>query len=87
MVQVVVMGLSAIIVSFAYQWKLSLLIFAFIPFLLFAGAMYTSINTSFAAKEKESIVKAASVGFCLMTSTPRYKLTEIDGFETPAGYH
>lgn len=61
LVQVVVMGLSAIIISFAYEWKLTLLIFAFIPLLLFAGAMYTTINTSFAAKEKETLIKAASV--------------------------
>ena len=55
------MGLSAIIVSFVYSWKLTLLIFAFIPFLLLAGAMYTSINTSFAAKEKETLVQASAV--------------------------
>ncbi|XP_065051927.1 ATP-dependent translocase ABCB1-like isoform X2 [Rhopilema esculentum] len=61
LVQVVVMGLSAIIVSFVYSWKLTLLIFAFIPFLLLAGAMYTSINTSFAAKEKETLVQASAV--------------------------
>jgi len=61
LVQVVVMGLSAIIVSFVYEWRLTLLIFAFIPLLLFAGAMYTTINTSFAAKEKETLIQAASV--------------------------
>eukprot|EP00794_Sanderia_malayensis_P011087 gene11087-12255_t len=60
-VQVTVMGLSAIIVSFVYQWHLTLLIFAFIPLLVFAGAMYTTINTSFAAKEKEASIKSAAV--------------------------
>ena len=61
LIQVVVMGLSAIVVSFVYEWRLTLLIFAFIPLLLFAGAMYTTINTSFAAKEKETLIQAASV--------------------------
>ncbi|XP_065051580.1 ATP-dependent translocase ABCB1-like isoform X2 [Rhopilema esculentum] len=60
MVQVGVMGLTAIVIAFAYEWKLTLLIFAFVPFLMIAGGMHTKMMTSFAEEENKKIIEAGA---------------------------
>ena len=61
LVQVGVMGLTALVIAFVYQWKLTLLIFAFVPFLMAAGGMHTKMMTSFAQEENEKLVAAGAV--------------------------
>ena len=61
MVQVGVMGLTAIVIAFVYEWKLTLLIFAFVPFLMIAGGMHTKMMTSFAEEENKKIIEAGAV--------------------------
>ena len=60
MLQVVVMGLTVVVVAFYFSWKLTLLIFAFVPFLLFAGAAHMKIFTSFAAEEGKTLIEASA---------------------------
>lgn len=61
MIQVVVMLLLALGIAFAYSWKLTLVIIAFAPFLLFAGAAHTKIFTSFAAEEGKRLIHASAL--------------------------
>ena len=55
------MGITALLIAFIYQWKLTLLIFAFVPFLMVAGAMHTKMMTSFAQEENDKLVEAGAV--------------------------
>ncbi|XP_057304790.1 ATP-dependent translocase ABCB1-like isoform X3 [Hydractinia symbiolongicarpus] len=61
MIQVVFMLLLALGVAFGYSWKLTLVIIAFAPFLLFAGAAHTKIFTSFAAEEGKRLIHASAL--------------------------
>ena len=61
MVQTGVMGITALVIAFVYQWKLTLLIIAFVPFLMAGGAMHMKMMTSFASEENERLVDAGAV--------------------------
>lgn len=61
MVQAVVMGITAITIAFFYSWKLTLLILAFAPLLLFAGAAHMKVFTNFAAQENENLIDASAI--------------------------
>eukprot|EP00794_Sanderia_malayensis_P017699 gene17699-19467_t len=60
MVQVGVMGLTALTIAFVFEWRLTLLILGFVPLLMFGGAMHTKMMTSFAHEENEKIVEAGA---------------------------
>lgn len=59
--QVLVMGLSSLIIAFVYSWQLSLVILAFVPLIAFAGAVQTKLNTSFAADSQKLLSEAGSL--------------------------
>uniref|UniRef100_A0A7M5VBZ8 Uncharacterized protein n=1 Tax=Clytia hemisphaerica TaxID=252671 RepID=A0A7M5VBZ8_9CNID len=59
--QVVVTGLSSLIVAFAYSWQLSLLVLAFVPFIAMFGAIQTSLNTSFAGDAQKKLSQAGAI--------------------------
>ena len=61
LVQVSFTGLAALIVAFYYSWKLTLLVIAFIPFLVFGGVMRASRFKNFAAKEGKRLLQASAV--------------------------
>ncbi|XP_066921842.1 ATP-dependent translocase ABCB1-like [Clytia hemisphaerica] len=59
--QVVVSGLSSLIVAFAYSWQLTLLVLAFVPFIAMFGGIQTSLNTSFAGNAQETLSQAGAI--------------------------
>jgi len=59
--QVLVMGISSLLIAFIFSWQLTLVIIAFVPLIAFAGAVQTKLNTSFAADEQAKISEAAAV--------------------------
>ena len=59
MVQVVVMGLTALGIAFYYSWKLTLLIVGFVPLLAFAGGVHIKIFTGFALAEGKKLIDAS----------------------------
>ncbi|XP_066910223.1 ATP-dependent translocase ABCB1-like isoform X2 [Clytia hemisphaerica] len=61
LVQVSFTALSALFVAFYYSWKLTLLVIAFVPFLVFGGVMRASRFKNFAAKEGKRLLEASAV--------------------------
>ena len=60
MIQVVVMGLTALGIAFYYSWQLTLLIMAFVPLLLIAGSAHMKVFISFAAEEGKNLIEASA---------------------------
>ena len=68
------MGLSSIIIAFIFSWQPTFVVLAFVPFIVFAGAVQTKLNMSFAQDEQKKISEAGTVSerfymfFCRMQS-------------------
>ena len=63
------MGLSSIIIAFVYSWQLTLVVLAFVPFIAFAGAVQTKLNTSFAKDEQEHMGESGAVSTLVLNNT------------------
>ena len=61
LVQVSFTAAAALGVAFYYSWKLTLLVMAFVPFLVFGGIMRASRFKNFAAKEGKRLLDASAV--------------------------
>ena len=61
MVEVSFTAVAAIAVGFAYSWKLTLLVLAFVPFLLIGGILHAARFKNFAAKEGKRFSEASIV--------------------------
>ena len=57
------MGISSLVLAFIYSWQLTLLTLAFVPLMMFAGAVQTKLNTSFAVDEQKKLTESGSVSF------------------------
>lgn len=69
----------AVIISFYFSWKLSLVIMCFLPLLALSGGFQAKMLTGFAKQDKQAMEDAGRVGY----STP---LTHWPGlFVTQAG--
>lgn len=53
---------TGIIVSFVYSWQLTLLVLAFVPFMVAGGFMQNRLMTGFASQDKEMLEDAGKVG-------------------------
>ncbi|KAK6172116.1 hypothetical protein SNE40_018066 [Patella caerulea] len=53
--------LTAIIIAFIYGWKLTLVILAFVPFIMLAGAIQMKVLAGVAGKNKEALEGAGKV--------------------------
>ena len=51
----------AVLIAFLFNWKLSLVISVFFPFLALSGAVQTKMLTGFASQDKEILEKAGQV--------------------------
>lgn len=47
--------------AFYYGWQLTLLMLAFVPFMIIAGILQTNMMTGFADKDRTALEKAGSV--------------------------
>lgn len=61
LVQVSFTAISALVVAFYYSWKLTLLVVAFVPFLVFGGMMRATRFKNFAAKEGKKLFAASAI--------------------------
>ncbi|CAF2682116.1 unnamed protein product [Rotaria sp. Silwood2] len=52
---------TGIIISFVFAWQLTLLIFAFIPFMIAGGFLQNRLMTGFASKDKKAMEDAGKV--------------------------
>ena len=52
---------TAIVISFVYSWKLTLLIIGFMPFIVLGGIMEVRLLTGQAGKNKEALEGAGKV--------------------------
>lgn len=50
-----------IVIAFVYSWAVTLVIIAFLPFLIIGGVLQTQMLTGFASKDKEVIEQAGKV--------------------------
>jgi uncharacterized membrane protein HdeD (DUF308 family) len=50
-----------IVIGFAYSWQLTLLTFAFLPFILFGGVLQIQLTTRFGRKEGQITEHAGKV--------------------------
>ena len=62
MIQVSITCFASLFVAFYFTWKLTLLLIASIPILLFAGFVRSNQYSSFAEKEEKSLLSAGLVG-------------------------
>lgn len=53
----------AIIISFYFSWKLTLVILCFLPFLALSGGFQAKMLTTFAKQDKQAMEAAGQVGF------------------------
>ena len=60
MTQVVVMGITALIIAFYYSWKLTFLVIGFAPVLLIAGAAHMKVFSNFALEQDRHLVSASA---------------------------
>ena len=58
---------TAIVISFIYSWKLTLLIIAFMPFIVLGGLMQIRLLTGQAGQNKEALEGAGKVSRALVT--------------------
>jgi len=61
LVQVSFTAIAALVVAFYYSWKMTLLVMAFVPLLVFGGIMRASRFKNFAAKEGKRLLDASAV--------------------------
>ena len=61
MVEVSFTAVAAVAVGFAYSWKLTLLVLAFVPFLLLGGILHAARFKNFATKEGKRFSEASIV--------------------------
>lgn len=52
---------TGIIISFVFSWQLTLLILAFVPFMVAGGFLQSRLMTGFASKDKEMFEDAGKV--------------------------
>jgi ATP-binding cassette subfamily B (MDR/TAP) protein 1 len=52
---------TGIIISFIFSWQLTLLVLAFVPFMVAGGYLQTYLMTGFASKDKETFEDAGKV--------------------------
>jgi hypothetical protein len=52
---------TGIIVSFVFSWQLTLLVLAFVPFMVAGGFLQSRLMTGFASKDKETFEGAGKV--------------------------
>ena len=79
-IQAVVMGLSSFILAFIYSWKLTLLVLAFVPFMLMAG-MYVSCWRKGSKSCKESQNPWTKTLTFEIISCPKMSLTKWHKFD------
>ncbi|XP_065655130.1 ATP-dependent translocase ABCB1 isoform X3 [Hydra vulgaris] len=60
MTQVIVMGITALIIAFYYSWQLTLLVIGFAPVLLIAGAAHMKVFSNFALDQEKHLVNASA---------------------------
>lgn len=53
--------LAGLIIAFIYSWKLTLLIIAFLPFIMIGGALQMQMLAGAAGKNKEALEAAGKV--------------------------
>ena len=54
----------AIIMSFYFSWKLTLVILCFLPFIALSGGFQAKMLTGFAKQDKEAMEAAGQVRYC-----------------------
>lgn len=55
----------AILMSFYFSWKLTLLILCFLPFIALSGGFQAKMLTGFAKQDKQAMETAGRVRYCL----------------------
>lgn len=55
----------AILMSFYFSWKLTLLILCFLPFIALSGGFQAKMLTGFAKQDKQAMEAAGQVGYYL----------------------
>ena len=74
----VLMNLSnlgvGLVIAFVYSWTVTLVILAFVPFLIIGGYLQTQLFTGYASKDKEILDEAGKVVITLKETyfTPLY---------------
>ena len=59
----------AIIMSFYFSWKLTLLILCFLPFIALSGGFQAKMLTGFAKQDKQAMEAAGQVRYCQYCTT------------------
>lgn len=59
----------AVIMSFYFSWKLTLLILCFLPFIALSGGFQAKMLTGFAKQDKQAMEAAGRVRYCRLYST------------------
>lgn len=67
----------AVIMSFYFSWKLTLLILGFLPFLALSGGLQAKMLTGFAKQDKQAMETAGQVVQHLSLVLARFKLSDI----------
>ena len=55
-----------IVIAFVYSWAVTLVILAFVPFLVIGGFLQTQLFTGYASKDKEILDEAGKVVISLL---------------------
>lgn len=50
-----------LVLSFIYGWAITLVILAFVPFMIISGVLQTKMLTGFSEKDKEALEEAGQV--------------------------
>lgn len=57
------MGIG-LLLAFIYGWKMSLVILAFVPFIVIAGAAQTKLMVGFSAEVQKRLIDGGKVAHC-----------------------